>query len=664
MNNLKTRKTISFEDTSAIEIVKELTETLNIASTEVRFQIGELMSIKKFHSGCYERRLNLLLKKHNDDDYLKVRLTPNDELDITLVKIIVEFKGWDDEEDTKILDLLGSSRQLLKLDYAVYLKFSNYQEMHGEALKAILQNTLEQHDFSIKRLDIVSSIIVDIGSSSNDISLSDNVFKYDESKNGYTNGYLTLSLPGPSDENTLLPDVLLNCVEKKIQNSATNAFYEYLKLAIISVHSAGLRLGDEPSLMLKPLNTVFVTTSKNPSSSVFDAILKHLNAHQHHISRVDLKDLKYAEFDRAFNKIKCNAIIDDLRAHHKESRKDNKEIDQSKIEALRGEYIGESLPEYKEYENRLHINSLTIQNILEHALASRTGCTLVNQNIDTLFKQLKKEDYRASEISALLRGEPSLLADIDSNGNNLRTSAYLSIFGALNHHHFAQFALATASHVGTFGVEDIDFIIDFDAFKNTQDKFDVDIFKKCPKEIEEIVECVKKCRLLKQRNIAIDISAIREFDCESEQPYLSRLASIAVAMEIGSISYEEIRTVKSDLRVNAIIFERAKSLLEHSLHQHKKILDRTSVMMSSSAIILVEKIALENLTEFSTRDICQREWGGVGRKSHFVNELLGLLKKIGFVQAISSERNDTSNWVWNAWYSYDLALKILKGKKY
>ncbi len=151
---------------------------------------------------------------------------------------------------------------------------------------------------------------------------------------------------------------------------------------------------------------------------------------------------------------------------------------------------------------------------------------------------------------------------------------------------------------------------------------------------------------------------------EFENGLSDKVLSVALALEVMQLSEESFVGKKPMISIKKETYLDAKRFIDEIEVERSRMLNRQRLLLSSTAIRILEKLSLKSAEKWTTRDIYLSGWSTVPKNSVFVNEVLHLLESLGIINQRQTRRADSFEWCLSDSYTFDDALSVLKGVKY
>lgn len=606
------------------------------------------------------RRLKGLLNKIDKGEGAQLRIEPKDRHNLTLVRIDI-FEDSLGIASTFELRAVSAFMQRRNKGFRCYLALYGFENKHKEGLETALTSLVERNDYLIDELKIESSILININKDAGHFEFLKNTLRYERDKSAFVGEHLSLPIYTVDASVTCAPSLCPDLVHEYGDGTAT--FFNLLKISLISSHFHGIDTKRIGNYSLKPLNTLFVTSNLHSAKPAFRTILDTLELLQSSMQTSFFHQEKQEEFYKKYSQMQQGEVLNELRKNIRLARKNNDTVALETLEKAKNEFISLSHEDLNRYEQRIHCATNDPSQVALAHKFSADGLSIVHHSLAALISSIQKASPTSIEIASSLRGNSLSIQKELLGKDKSSASSFLSMFGAIDYKSFAKFSLSEPETLNVVHTDDMDVILDFDMFSLMDGEFTTELNEYSSSEILALNKKLALLKKLKSESLSVYFS--RDVSREDlEDGLTDKVLSVALALEIMQLSEESFVGKKPMISIKKETYFEAKRFVGEIAVERSRMLDRKRLLLSSTAIKILEKLYLKNMRNWTTRDITQSGWSMVGDNTPFVNEVLLLLKELGIIEQGSSARVDSFEWYLKDIHEFEDVINVLKGTKY
>ncbi|AUC89428.1 hypothetical protein CW735_15535 [Alteromonas sp. MB-3u-76] len=619
---------------------------------------GKKMSIYKCRAEG--KRLEGLFNKIDGFEGVQLRVEPKDSQSLTLVRIDI-FDNSFGFNKTFELRAVSAFMQRRNKGFRCYLALYGFEHKHKEGLETALTSLVERNDYLIDELKIESSILININKDAGHFEFLKNTLRYERDKSAFVGEHFSLPIYTVDASVTRAPSLCPDLVHEYSDGTAT--FFNLLKLSVISSHFHGIDTKRIGNYSLKPLNTLFVTSNLTSAEPAFRTILDTFELLQTSMQANFFHQEKQEEFYKKYSQMQQGEVLNELRKNIRLARKNNDTVALETLEQAKNEFISLSHEDLNRYEKRIHCPTNDPSQVALAHKFSADGLSIVHHSLAALISSIQKARPTSIEIANSLRGNSLSIQKELLGKDKSSAGSFLSVFGAIDYQSFANFSLSEPETLNVVNTDDVDVILDFDMFPLMDGEFTTELNEYSSSEIVDLNKKLALLKKLKSERLSVYFS--REVSREDlEDGMTDKVLSVALALEIMQLSEESFVGKKPIIAIKKETYLEAKRFIDDITVERSRMLNRKRLLLSSTAIKILEKLSLINKRKWTTRYITQSEWSMVGRSTPFVNEVLLLLKELGIVERQSSPRADSFEWYLKDTHEFEDVINVLKGTKY
>tara|TARA_Y100001934_G_C12307685_1_gene753283 strand:- start:681 stop:1652 length:972 start_codon:yes stop_codon:yes gene_type:complete len=316
-----------------------------------------------------------------------------------------------------------------------------------------------------------------------------------------------------------------------------------------------------------------------------------------------------------------------------------------------------------QYEQRIHCATNDPSQVALAHKFSANGLSIVHHSLAALISSIQRRSPTSIEIANSLRGNSLSIQKELIGKDKSSADSFLTMFGAIDYQSFANFALSEPETLNVVNTDDIDIILDFDMFPLMDGEFTAELNEHSSSEILALNKKLALLKKLKSERLSVYFSPDMSRE-EFENGLSDKVLSVALALEVMQLSEESFVGKKPMISIKKETYLDAKRFIDEIEVERSRMLNRQRLLLSSTAIRILEKLSLKSAEKWTTRDIYLSGWSTVPKNSVFVNEVLHLLESLGIINQRQTRRADSFEWCLSDSYTFDDALSVLKGVKY
>ena len=542
-----------------------------------------------------------------------------------------------------------------------YVALYGFESKHKADLEAALTSLVEKNDHFIDKLKIESSILINIDKDAGHFKFLKNTLRYERDKSAFVGEHHTLPIHTVDASITQAPSLCPDLVHDYSDGTAT--FFNLLKLSVISSHFHGIDTKRIGNYSLKPLNTLFVTSNLHSAEPAFRTILDTFELLQASKQTSYFHQEKQEEFYKKYSQMQQGEVLNELRKNIRLARKNKDTVALETLEQAKNEFISLSHDDLNQYEQRIHCATNDPSQVALAHKFSANGLSIVHHSLAALISSIQRRSPTSIEIANSLRGNSLSIQKELIGKDKSSADSFLTMFGAIDYQSFANFALSEPETLNVVNTDDIDIILDFDMFPLMDGEFTAELNEHSSSEILALNKKLALLKKLKSERLSVYFSPDMSRE-EFENGLSDKVLSVALALEVMQLSEESFVGKKPMISIKKETYLDAKRFIDEIEVERSRMLNRQRLLLSSTAIRILEKLSLKSAEKWTTRDIYLSGWSTVPKNSVFVNEVLHLLESLGIINQRQTRRADSFEWCLSDSYTFDDALSVLKGVKY